>query len=201
MTRTEIVADERFRKSFLEEPIWHRFSGSLRPDDDNFITRWVINLGYDIKIQWSDDATILTTLGTYPRFLSQCLRWARTTYRSNFRSLLIERTVWRRWPWTVWTTLIPSLFNGALVWDASMMYALTRTQMYDRHSTATLLCFGIWIYLTKLVKLAGYFKLHPADFLLFFFPVPAYPLFAYFHTFLKLWAAITFWDGTWAGRT
>jgi hypothetical protein len=201
---TEIVQDDNFRKAFTNERFLFGLFGPLNPDDDNFITRWVLRhpQNYEIKIQYTDNATIETTLGQYPKFLAQCLRWARTTFRSNSCSLITDRTVWRRLPWTVWTTYIPSLFNLALFWDAGMLYALTKTNLYSesRNPMLFLLCFGGWIYLTKLVKLIPYFWRYPTDFFLFFFPIPAYPLFAYCHSILKLWASITFWNHSWTGR-
>jgi hypothetical protein len=121
---TEIVQDDNFRKAFTNERFLFGLFGPLNPDDDNFIARWVLRhpQNYEIKIQYTDNATIETTLGQYPKFLAQCLRWARTTFRSNCCSLITDRTVWRRLPWTVWTTCIPSLFNLALFWDALCSY-------------------------------------------------------------------------------
>jgi cellulose synthase/poly-beta-1,6-N-acetylglucosamine synthase-like glycosyltransferase len=201
---TEIIQDDNFRKAFTNERFLFGLFGPLNPDDDNFITRWVLRhpQNYEIKIQYTDNATIETTLGQYPKFLAQCLRWARTTFRSNSCSLITDRTVWRRLPWTVWTTYIPSLFNLALFWDTGMLYAFTKTNLYSesRNPILLLLCFGGWIYLTKLVKLIPYFWRYPTDFFLFFFPIPAYPLFAYCHSILKLWAGITFWNHSWTGR-
>jgi hypothetical protein len=201
---TKIVQEDNFRKAFTNESFFFGLFGPLNPDDDNFITRWVLRhpQNYEIKIQYTDNATIETILGQYPKFLAQCLRWARTTFRSNSCSLITDRTVWRRLPWTVWTTYIPSLFNLALFWDGGMLYALTKTNLYSesRNSMLILLCFGGWIYLTKLVKLIPYFWRYPTDFFLFFFPIPAYPLFAYCHTVLKLWAGITFSNHSWTGR-
>jgi hypothetical protein len=52
-------------------------------------------------------------------------------------------------------------------------------------------------FLTKLVKLIPYFWRYPTDFFLFFFPIPAYPIFTYRHSILKLWAGIS---GTTAGQ-
>jgi cellulose synthase/poly-beta-1,6-N-acetylglucosamine synthase-like glycosyltransferase len=166
----------------------------VQPDDDNFITRWVLREGYEVKIQYSKDSTIETTLGRYPKFLGQCSRWARTTYRSNLCSLFTDRTVWHRWPWTVWTAYIPQLFNLALLWDSGMVYAFTQSGFYSdsEHLTLLLMCLLCWIYFTKSVKLLGYFWNHPLDFFLFFFPIPAYHFFAYFHSLRKLWAALTF---------
>ena len=200
---TEIL-DNNFCKAFTNEYFFFGLFGPLNPDDDNFITRWVLShpQNYEIKIQFTDNATIETTLGQYPKIVAQLFRWARTTFRSNSCALFTDCIVWQRSPWTVWTTYIPSLFNLALFWDGGMLYALTKTNFYSesRNQMLLLLCFGGWVYLTKLVKLIPYFWRYPTDFFLFFFPIPAYPLFAYGHSILKLWAGITFWNHSWTGR-
>jgi hypothetical protein len=198
----EIVQDPRFIVEFTNERFFFGIFGPLNPDDDNFITRWVLRHPerYEIKIQCTDDATIETTLGQYPNFLGQCLRWARTTYRSNLCSLVTDRTVWWRWPWTVSTTYIPSLINLALFWDIWIVYTASQTRFYSEQQMIFLSLLLSWIYFIKLVKLMEYFRRHPTDFFLFFFPFPAYHIFAYFHSLLKLWAALTFWNHSWTGR-
>lgn len=227
--RTQIVQDPEFLKGFLNErflfgtlppnsntplarhvaryvfgvePTESENARGLDPDDDNFVTRWVVRTGWGVKIQYSEDTKIETTLGVYPKFIQQCLRWSRTTIRSNPCSLLTDRVIWRRWPVTVWTTYIACLFNFALIWDPVMMHALTRTQLYmNSENKAWIACVFVgWIWATKLVKPLNYFISHPMDLLLFFFPLPAGPLFSYFHSFLKAWSVLTFWDGTWSGR-
>lgn len=95
------------------------------------------------------------------------------------------------------------LFNFALVWDTAIVYTFTKTEVCtESPNKATLLGLLIaWIYFAKLVKVIGYFRNQPLDFLLYFFPIPVYHIFAYFHSLLKLWTAITFWDCTWSGRS
>jgi hypothetical protein len=39
---TKIVQDDNFRKAFTNERFLFGFFGPLNPDDDNFITRWVL---------------------------------------------------------------------------------------------------------------------------------------------------------------
>lgn len=187
---------------FGVEPTEAENARGLDPDDDNFITRWIVRKGWDVKIQYSEETKIQTTLGVYPKFIQQCLRWSRTTIRSNPCSLLTDRVVWRRWPVTVFTTYIACLFNFALIWDPILLYTLTRTSFYQASDSqgSIILLFIAWIWLTKLVKPFNYFVNHPQDLFLFFFPIPAAPLFSYFHSFLKAWSVMTFWDGTWSGR-
>ncbi|MBE3049908.1 glycosyltransferase, partial [Candidatus Bathyarchaeota archaeon] len=84
--RARLFASYVFRQNLSESD----YSAGLGPDDDNFITRWVVGKGWDVKIQYSDATKIETTLGTYPKFIQQCLRWSRTTIRSNPASLTTD---------------------------------------------------------------------------------------------------------------
>ncbi|KAI0017128.1 nucleotide-diphospho-sugar transferase [Xylariomycetidae sp. FL0641] len=96
--RTRILADEKLLAGFLNERFFFGRYGPLNADDDNFLTRWVVRDGWDIKIQFSDDAMIETTLGEYPRFL-----------------------IWRRQPYSVYAVYISSLMNFALFWDVGLI--------------------------------------------------------------------------------
>jgi cellulose synthase/poly-beta-1,6-N-acetylglucosamine synthase-like glycosyltransferase len=72
--RTSVVQDPDFLAGFVNEYFLFGLFGPLNADDDNFITRWVVRRGYDIAIQSGPHSTIETTLGEYPKFLSQCMR-------------------------------------------------------------------------------------------------------------------------------
>ncbi|CAJ2501377.1 Uu.00g042300.m01.CDS01 [Anthostomella pinea] len=97
--RSNILTDPALIHEFHNEMFLFGRYGPLNPDDDNFLTRWIVREGWKIKIQYSDDARIETTLGESARFLSRCTRWARTTWRSKASSLFTDRTVWRAQPW------------------------------------------------------------------------------------------------------
>jgi hypothetical protein len=211
LIRTCIV-NEEFQDCFLREHVIdinlpcfgiHFKYGHLASDDDNFITRWCVNKNWQVKIQYSKDATIETVLGKWPKYPQQCLRWSRTTFRQNPIALAIDRKIWYRWPVTVWTTYLPWLWNAALFWDSAMVYTLTRANMYATSKDQVLLLVGFigFIYLTKLIKTVPWWWTYPQDFLLYFFPIPAYPLFAYYHSILKVWTYLTLTDTSWAGRT
>lgn len=191
--RTKILQDEKFLQNFTNERFFFGLCGPLNPDDDNYITRFEVSRGWDIKIQYSPDACIETTLGTYPKFVSQCLRWVRTTWRSNSCSLFTDRTVWRRQPWCVYAVYITSFFNFALFNDAGLFYLLRRSGF---GSWGTYCALGIWIFATKMIKLTPYFLRHPEDLTM----LPGYFAFAYFHSFVKLYALLTFWNCHWGGR-
>lgn len=191
--RTEILQHKDFVPGFTNERFFFGLFGPLNADDDNYITRFEVSHGWKIKIQYSDDACIETTLGAYPRFTSQCLRWVRTTWRSNSASLFTDRTVWRRQPWCVYAVYITSFFNFALFNDAGLAYLLWSSGFGTPISYTAL---GIWIFATKMVKLWPYFQRHPEDLRM----LPGYFAFAYSHSLIKLYAMLTFWDCHWGGR-
>jgi hypothetical protein len=89
--RSDILKDVNFLKGFCEEK-WGGFQ--LNADDDNFITRWLVNHGWDTWIQYDNECMLETTLENNPKFLAQCLRWARSNWRSNYTTLMVDMTVW-----------------------------------------------------------------------------------------------------------
>ena len=173
---------------------------TLIMSSDNFITRWMVNHDWKIKIQYSNDARILTTLGTYPKFLSQCLRWSRTTWRSNAVSLFRDGTVWRTQPWSVYATYLSSFFNFALFYDAALFYTLwlarEHTVIQNIGLESALKYLGIWIFCSKLVKPFPHFWRNPGDLVY----LPGYIFFGYYHSFIKLYALLTFGVTTWGTR-
>ena len=89
--RTEILLSKDFMRGYLTETWLGR---PLNPDDDNFITRFLVAKGWDIRIQMSKEAEVLTTLEFGWGFLMQCLRWARSNWRSNIKSIIFHWRIW-----------------------------------------------------------------------------------------------------------
>lgn len=90
--RAEILQSPLFLEGFKTER-WGRYH--LNADDDNFITRWLVSNGWVTWIQYSPECEIETTLENNHKYLFQCLRWARSNWRSNYTSAVTERHVWR----------------------------------------------------------------------------------------------------------
>ncbi|RAO73394.1 uncharacterized protein BHQ10_009406 [Talaromyces amestolkiae] len=191
--RTSILQSPEFLKGYLNERFFFSLFGPLNCDDDNYITRYEVRHGWDIKIQHCADGLMETSLGTYPKFFSQCLRWSRTTWRSNSASLFTDRTVWYRQPWCVYAVYLTSFVNFAFFYDFALVYCFLHTTWA---STSATVCLLVWIFASKLVKLIPHFCNHPKD-LIF---LPGYYVFGYFHSVIKLYALFTFWDVTWSGR-
>ena len=92
--RTHILQDEQFTGGFTDEKWWFG-QYQLNADDDNFITRWMVSHGWETYMQYHPECEVQTTLEDNSKFLSQCLRWARSNWRSNLTSLFHERHIWR----------------------------------------------------------------------------------------------------------
>ncbi|EUC43493.1 glycosyltransferase family 2 protein [Bipolaris oryzae ATCC 44560] len=210
---SRIVKDEGFVGKFLNEYIWSFPSlgvegvGPLKADDDNFITRWVINHGMDVKIQYTEDATMTTQLGRMEnfKFVDQCMRWSRTTIRQNPIVLFVDLTVWWKWPISVWMVYFPWMYNAALFWDTLAVWTFTTTAFF-RDSSVKYYWLGLLIsliWMSKLTKTIPWFMhmQNRLDFFWYFFPIPAYPLFAYAHSIIKIYTVATFWVNDWSGRT
>jgi hypothetical protein len=90
--RTHILQDDEFQHSFKHET-WR--SCQLNADDDNFLTRWMVNHGWKTWIQFHRDCEVQTTLKDDHTYLKQCHRWARSNWRSNLTTLFFERIAWR----------------------------------------------------------------------------------------------------------
>ncbi|KAL5356272.1 glycosyltransferase like family 2-domain-containing protein [Aspergillus floccosus] len=191
--RSGIIQDPSFIEGFTNERFFFGKFGPLNADDDNFITRWAVRHGWEVKIQYCPEALIETTLGTYPKFLSQCLRWVRSTWRSNSASLFTDRTVWHRQPWCVYAVYLTSFVNFALFYDGALVYTLVHSSWARQRWLA---CLVVWIFFTKLTKLIPYFIREPLDLVM----LPGYLAFAYFHSLIKLYAGLTFWVTAWGGR-
>lgn len=198
--RTAILQDPDFIHGFLNEYTFFGRVGPMNVGDDNFITRWMVSHGWKIRIQYSEGARIETVLGEYPKFLVQCLRWVRTTWRSNSTSLFWDRTVWRTQPWCVYSVYLSSFTNFALFYDSALLLtlrlALDHSGDQPRDKKLALTYLGLWIFLSKIVKPFPYFWRRPQDLIY----LPGYLLFGYFHSFIKLYAMFTFWIIVWGGR-
>lgn len=193
--RTAIIQDPVYMAGYTNELFFFKRFGPLNADDDNYTTRFCVTRGWGIKIQYTPETEITTTVGiadpVATKFLGQCRRWVRTTWRSNSCSLFTDGSVWSQQPWCVYAVYFTSFTNFALFTDAALVY-LIRQSLAARWWWLVVL----WIVFTKAVKVSAYFWQHPQDLWTF----PCYLLFAYFHSLIKLWALLTFWDCTWSGR-
>ena len=189
--RASILCDPNFISAFCSERWFFDLVGPLNADDDNFITRWLVKNDWKIGFQHGISATTETTLGIsgFTKFNRQCQRWARTTWRSNSTTLLADRNVWASQPWSVYAIYITSFLNFALLIDPLLIYLCYGAGWSISHLLT-------WILLTKIIKSMPHFLRHPRDIVYF----PAYLLFGYYHSLVKLYALFTVLDVSWGSR-
>lgn len=193
--RASIATRKDFIDGFVDEYFFFGRYGPLNPDDDNYITRYIVRNGWNIKWQNQPEALMETSLGVtggYKKFNGQINRWARSQWRSNPCSVFTDRSIWRRG--YIWGGLLfcASFFNFALVWDPLIVYLW----YHSSYINFTVYHVAFLILGSKFIKVAPFFYRNPQDIWLFPFQV----LFAYSHSFVKFWALLTFWDHSWSGR-
>ena len=183
--RTKIINDDEFMYGFTNETwgLLNRDDYKLNTDDDNFLTRWLVNGGWKIKFQHHPEAEVLTDLEENCNYLRQCLRWSRSNWRSNLTSMFIERKVWKAQPWSSYSVFQTTLTHYSVVWDVLLF-------VYRPEPTWTLilLC-SLWL-ATKTGKLMPHFLRWPADLVW----LPLSIVFGWAHMFIKLHAAVTLWE-------
>lgn len=195
LTRTNIVHQVEFRQAFLNEKWFWGAVGPLKVDDDNCITRWMVNHGWKTVFHNSSDAIVETTLGTtggLQKFRGRLIRWVRTTWRSNSTSLLADRTCWRVHPWTTYAMFISSFFNIALIYDPLLVLTLYRSGHTQHIYTLIIVLLA-----SKLIKPLEHLRREPGD---MYVMLPLGLLFGYVHSFFKIWAFFTAGNIDWSGR-
>lgn len=194
LIRTKIIQAPDYGRGYMSERWFFGMIGPLKVDDDNFITRWMVNHGWKTVFHNDPRAMIETTIGTtggWRKFQGQLNRWVRTTWRSNATSLLSERTCWLLHPWTSYAMFISSFVNMSLPYDFGLFVTLFRSG-YG----------GYWqilagfLFITKLIKPLPHLMRNPKD---IGFLIPGI-LFGYYHSAVKLWALLTAWNVEWTGR-
>ncbi|KAH9835058.1 glycosyltransferase family 2 protein [Teratosphaeria destructans] len=194
--RSSILQDAAFTQGFTHEE-WR--TCQLNADDDNFITRWMFSHGWKIAMQYHKEAEVQTTLEDGPKYLSQCLRWVRSNWRSNLTSMFVERHYWWTQPWSTYSVLQTTVTAWALPYDALIFlswYQASREWPSDtRQALFIFLAFWTFVF-SKTVKLWGHFFRYPADVMF----IPVYIGFGYFHGLIKLWGLFTLNSTTWGSR-
>ncbi|KFG78410.1 putative polysaccharide synthase Cps1 [Metarhizium anisopliae] len=195
--RTEILKGHDFLSEFQNEK-WGE--GTLNTDDDNFITRWLVKNRWKTWIQYDPECELETTLeNSMELFVLQCIRWARSNWRSNWTSLFIEGHVWKQQMWCTYALHIATFTSLAFLVDPLLLLSCWQaTADWDtaQRERAFWAQFIFMFGFTKVVKLVGLFKRNPSD--IVFLPVSI--IFGYFHGLIKIYALLTLRTTTWGSR-
>ncbi|KAJ8122152.1 hypothetical protein ONZ43_g1581 [Nemania bipapillata] len=194
--RTTILKSHDFLEGFKTER-WRHYI--LNADDDNFVTRWLVNHQWKTWIQYEPECEIETTLENSHKFLYQCSRWSRSNWRSNWTSLVRERYVLTQQPWCSYALHFATFTSLAFVVDPLLLLSVWWGSEGWDMDTRRRLFWSQFIFMfayTKVVKLIGLFRRQPSD--IIFLPVSI--LFGYFHGFIKLYALFTLNMTSWGSR-
>ncbi|KAJ9645556.1 hypothetical protein H2204_001137 [Knufia peltigerae] len=190
--RTDILQDKNFTNGFTNEKWWFG-QYQLNADDDNFLSRWMVSHGHGVYMQYHPQCEVLTTLENNPKFLKQCLRWARSNWRSNLTSMFAEGYIWSTYAVQITTLMPPAIIGDALLW----FFLWKGTADWTRNQALPVYYFLLaWMVFSKFIKLITHFIRFPVDVLLW----PISVLFGWFHGGIKLYAFITLGETTWGSR-
>ncbi|KAI4272858.1 MAG: hypothetical protein L6R38_006496 [Xanthoria sp. 2 TBL-2021] len=200
--RSAILQDEAFKDHFANEK-WFFNIPLSKADDDNCLTRWLVNRGWKIRIQNAPEAHATTALESNWKFVLQCVRWDRTTWRSNITSMFYDRVIWTAQPWCSYALHLSTFTPSAAILEGALAYLLYRAyddgqpphRFLPSTRTSAYILLVAWIIFSKTVKLWPYLYHHPTD-LKF---LPAIFLFAYGHGLIRLWSFFTLFLTSWDG--
>jgi cellulose synthase/poly-beta-1,6-N-acetylglucosamine synthase-like glycosyltransferase len=192
--RSDILATEEFYQYFQNDS-WR--GRPLNSDDDKCLTRYVYSHGWDITIQSDPRSVIETTLEDNPKYISQCLRWARAHWRGNFTVMENEK-YWRskRHWFGCYAIYISSFQTPAILVDGLLFGLLVAVMRSSTHAVVAYSSFGTWVLFTKVFKLIPHFLRYPQDTVF----IPVSILFSYLHGLLNVYAFFTLTKTHWGSQ-
>ncbi|KAI9325021.1 glycosyltransferase like family 2-domain-containing protein [Zopfochytrium polystomum] len=214
--RTSILHDPVFQHAFTNERWGPRGRYRLRSGDDKFLTRWLHSRGHRTFVQGCAEAELGSTFSPTARgFARQLTRWTRNTWRSDWRSVAVERRVWARHPFVA-ACMVDKFCNPVTVLAGPAVAAYLvfvratgaggagagtarREEDTGTGAPAWAVAAGsyvAWVLVTRLVKYAPHFARHPAHVV----ALPAWVLFGYFFAVLKLYCLMTLHVTEWGTR-
>ncbi|KAH9823252.1 family 2 glycosyltransferase [Melampsora americana] len=199
--RTMILKDSEFLHGFTHD-FW-RGKYQLNSGDDKFLTRWMVSHGWKTYAQCTPEAELQSTMKPDWRFLKQVLRWTRNTWRSDLRSMFIERHIWRAHPYVAFT-MVDKVINPftLLAGPCLVFYLMIRSSEGNApngfHLPAWNIIFSYlaWLLITRTLKLLPHLYKRPQDIIY----IPVWLLFGYYFAIMKLYALMTLHVTGWGTR-
>ncbi|KAJ2984757.1 hypothetical protein NUW54_g10392 [Trametes sanguinea] len=190
--RTVILKDPEFLHGFTHDYWLGKYQ--LNSGDDKFLTRWMVSHGWSTYVQCCKEAELLSTMKPNWRFLKQVLRWTRNTWRSDLRSLFMERHIWTAHPYVAYT-MVDKLFNpftllAGPVLVAVVVYKSTKPVEdggFHLPWWNVVISYIVWLFATRTAKLLPHLWYRPQDII----HVPAFILFGYYFSVMKIYALLT----------
>ncbi|RUS13276.1 glycosyltransferase family 2 protein [Endogone sp. FLAS-F59071] len=195
--RTLILKDPAFQYGFTNDLWMGKYP--LNSGDDKFLTRWMVSHGWNTYIQVCPEAELYSTFKNNWRFIKQVLRWTRNTWRSDFRSLFTERYIWFRHPYVAFT-MVDKCFNPLTMLSGPVLVfvfaAQTRDNPHPHPIWNIVVSYICWLLLTRTFKLLPHLVRRPQDIIW----IPAWLIFGYYFTIMKIYALFTLHEVGWGTR-
>ena len=191
---TKILKNEEFFEYFTNDSWLGR---PLNTDDDKCLTRYVYSHSWEIAIQTA--VCLETTLEDNPKYIQQCLRWARAHWRGNF-TVMTNESYWRslKYWWGSYYIYVGQFQTPAILVDGLLMLLLANAVSSSTHAVQvySIGSFMCWVTLTKIVKLVPHFCRYPQD--IVFLPVSL--AFSYLHGIINVYALCTLTHTAWGSQ-
>ncbi|KAI8888517.1 glycosyltransferase family 2 protein [Backusella circina FSU 941] len=199
--RTLILKDPAFQYGFQNDLWLGKYP--LNSGDDKFLTRWMVTHGWNTFVQVCPEAELFSTFKNNWRFIKQVLRWTRNTWRSDFRSLFMERTIWRRYPYVAFT-MVDKLFNPITLLSGPVLVIIFALEQSSKAGPTNaplpiwnvIISYITWLLVTRGLKLFPHFFKRPQDVI----HLPAWLLFNYYFAVMKVYALFTLHEVGWGTR-
>ncbi|KAG0364727.1 hypothetical protein BGZ54_007219 [Gamsiella multidivaricata] len=192
--RTCILQDPQFQYQFTHDFWLGKYP--LNSGDDKFLTRWMVYYGWNTYVQICQEAELLSTFKNNWRFVKQVLRWTRNTWRSDFRSLFMERVIWRRHPYVAFT-MVDKIFNPITLLSGPISVIVMACEgKFHLPIWDIIISYVVWLMMTRIIKLLPHLFKRPQDIIW----VPAFLIFGYYFAIMKLYALFTLHEVGWGTR-
>ncbi|KAG0005481.1 hypothetical protein BGZ79_004481 [Entomortierella chlamydospora] len=192
--RTCILQDPQFQYGFTHDFWLGKYP--LNSGDDKFLTRWMVYHGWNTYVQICKEAELLSTFKNNWRFIKQVLRWTRNTWRSDFRSLFMERRIWTRHPYVAFT-MVDKIFNPITLLSGPISVIVMAAEgKFHLPLWDIFISYIVWLMMTRIIKLIPHLFKRPQDIIW----VPAFLIFGYYFAIMKIYALFTLHEVGWGTR-
>lgn len=193
--RMEIFTEfSNFEEYFLNE---HFLGKKQLSGDDKCMTRICINSSFKMYHQISQETCLTTKFEDPPVLFKQILRWSRNTIRSDIKALLIERNVWKKYPFLA--LVMCDRFIAPVSMIVGVLFIIIGTLTSGNLFIIT--AGFIYIFMVRTFKIIPYFTLvEKTRPLKWFKYVPAFIIAQYGGALMMIWAAFSLNNRKWGNR-
>ena len=178
--RTSLLKNSEFESFFLRD----RFGDFIQNSgDDKCIARWIYPKNNQYFAAQINSKSLMTTeFPEWKKFSKQIIRWGRNTWKSDLKTVT-RCSLWKNAHWLC-IIMVDRMIAPFFLLGGHIAGYIVMVQYFDYK---VLLTWIAWIFLTRFIKLFGYFWDKPCNIVY----LPIYILFTYYTSILKIYSLIT----------